>query len=186
MKGKYYILCVVLAMICFVPRGLAQRGKSEIALGYGYYSDYSLVNGAPFSASSGAPVLTYRYYINKNVTIGMGIGYENIRTWGSFLTFAPEMTFCYLDTRHDLIRVRLYGKIAYGVTIFDDLNRAPGAADRSGPWLYGFQGTPLGIRIGRQVAYFAEVGFGYEGLIHTGIALRVPNVLKQHRNVEEK
>ena len=184
MKGKFYFLCFALSMICFIPRSHAQRGKSEIALGYGYYSDYSLVNGKPFSASSGAPVLSYKYYINKNVTLGMGIGYENIRTWGSFLSFVPEMTFCYLDTRHDLIRVRLYGEIGYGVTIFDDLARVQGAADRSGPWFYAFQATPLGIRIGRQIAGFAEVGFGYKGLIHGGIEIRVPKILKQHRNAE--
>ncbi len=185
MKGKFYILCFALFMICFVPRVYAQRGKSEIAIGYGYYSIYNFANGRPYSASSGTGGLTYRYYINKNVTLGLGIGYENIRTWGSFLTFTPEMTFCYLDTRHDLIRVRLYGAVSYGVTIFDDLTITQGQADRSGPWFYGFQATPFGIRIGRQIAGFAEIGLGYKGLIHGGLAFRFPNVLKQHRLAEQ-
>ena len=185
MKGKIYILCFALFMICFIPRSHAQRGKSEISLGYGYYSIYSLVNGTPFSASSGTTALSYRYYINKNVTIGLGMGYENIRTWGSFLTFAPEMTFCYLDTRHDYIRVRLYGSLSYGVTVFDDLTIKPGAADRSGAWAYGFQATPFGIRIGRQFAFFTEVGLGYKGLFHSGFALRVPKILKQHKVVAD-
>ena len=181
MKGKISILCFALFMICFVPRSLAQRGKSEIAVGYGYYSQYSLINGSPFSASSGVPTITYRYYINKNVTLGMGIGYENIRTDASYLSFVPELTFCYLDTRDDLVRVRLYGGVAYGISILDDLSVHPGAADRSGPKLYGFQGTPFGIRIGRQVAFFTEIGFGYKGLINGGLAIRVPKILRQHR-----
>ena len=185
MKGKLYILCFALMMICSVQRTYAQAGKSEIELGYGYYSEYSLVNGKPFSASSGAPSLEYRYFINKNVTIGLGLGYENISTWGSFFTIAPEMTFCYLDTRHDRIRVRLYGAVAYGVAIFDDLTIKPGAADRSGPWLYGFQATPFGMRVGRQVAGFLEIGLGYQGLIHGGLSVRFPNVLKKHRREYE-
>ena len=168
-------------MICFIPRTHAQRGKSEIAVSYGYYSIYSLVNGSPFSASSGVPTLTYRYYINKNVTLGMSVGYENISNDASFLTFAPEMTFCYLDTRHDLVRVRLYGALSYGISVLDDLSVTPGNTDRSGPKPYAFQATPLGIRLGRQVAGFLELGIGYRGIVHGGLEVRIPNVLKQHR-----
>ena len=102
MKGKIPVLLFALLMICFAHRSFAQRGKSEIAVGYGYYSIYSFYNGAPLSASSGTGTISYKYYINKNVTMGMGVGFENIRTWGSFLSFVPEMTFCYLDTRNDL------------------------------------------------------------------------------------
>ena len=181
MKGKIPVLFFALLMIFSAHHSFAQRGKSEIAVGYGYYSIYSYYNGAPFSASSGVPVITYRYYINKNVTLGMGIGYENIRTWGSFLSFVPEMTFAYLDTRNDLIRVRLYGALGYGFSVFDDLTRTAGEADRSGLWLSGFQATPLGIRIGRQVAGFLELGVGYKGTVHGGLEVRFPKILRQHR-----
>ena len=184
MKGKIPVLFLALIMTCFASRSFAQRGKSEISVGYGYYSIYSLYNGSPFSASSGVPVITYRYYINKNVTLGMGIGYENISTWGSFLTFAPEMTFCYLDTRDDLIRVRLYGALSYGISVFDDLTRTAGEADRSGPWASGFQATPLGVRLGRQVAGFIELGVGYKGIVHGGLSVRFPRILRQHRVTE--
>ena len=115
----------------------------------------------------------------------MGIGYENISTWASFLSFVPEMTFCYLDTRNDLIRVRLYGAVSYGVSVLDDLNRKPGAADQSGLKPWGFQATPFGMRIGRQVAGFIEIGLGYKGLVHGGLAVRFPKILRQHRMAEE-
>ena len=184
MKGKIPVLFFALLMICFAHRSFAQRAKSEIAMGYGYYSIYSYVQGKPYSASSGSSVISYKYYINKNVTIGMGIGYENIRTWGSFVSFVPEMTFCYLDTRNDLIRVRLYGGLGYGVSVFNDFNRQPGMADRSGLWATGFQATPFGMRIGRQVAGFIEVGVGYKGTVHGGLEVRFPRILKQHRIAE--
>jgi hypothetical protein len=184
MKGKIPVLFFALLMIFSAHRSFAQRGKSEIAVGYGYYSIYSYVQGAPYSASSGVSNITYRYYINKNVTMGMGIGYENISTWGSFLSFVPEMTFCYLDTRNDMIRVRLYGALAYGVSVFDDLNPQAGRADRSGLKPSGFQATPLGMRIGRQVAGFIEVGVGYKGTVHGGLEVRFPRILRQHRMPE--
>ncbi len=184
MKGKVPVLFLALFMMCFASRSFAQRGKSEISLGYGYYSIYSLVNGKPFGASSGAPIINYRYYINKNVTMGIGVGYENITTWGSFVSFVPEMTFCYLDTRNDLIRVRLYGALAYGVSVLTDSRHMPGISDESGLKAWAFQATPFGMRIGRQVAGFIEVGLGYKGLVHGGLEVRFPRILKQHRLAE--
>lgn len=173
-------------MLSFIPRTHAQRGKSEVAVGYGVYSFYSFVNrgqnSAPYSSSSGTATLNYRYYLSKDVTLGLGIGYENISTWGSFLTFAPEVSVCYLDTRHDYIRVRLYGSFSYGISVLGDNNIKAGQVDESGAKPWAFQATPFGIRVGRQVAAFAEIGLGYKGLINGGLALRVPRLMAKHRH----
>jgi hypothetical protein len=175
-------------MVSFIPRSLAQRGKSEIAFGYGYYSSFSFANHgmnmAPYSTSSGTWALNYRYYLTKDVTLGLGVGVESISSWASFVTIAPEATFCYLDTRHDYIRVRLYGSVSMGITVLTDKTLGYGEADESGLKLWGFQGTPFGMRIGRQFAGFVELGYGYKGLIHGGIALRFPRILATHRRVE--
>jgi len=184
MKGKVTVLFLALFMMCFASRSFAQRAKSEISLGYGYFSLYSLANGAPLSASTGVPVLSYRYYINKNVTMGMGIGFESINTWGSFVSFVPELTFCYLDTRNDLIRVRLYGGVAYGVSILSDTRKNSGISDESGLKPWAFQATPFGMRVGRQFAGFIEIGVGYKGIVHGGIEVRFPRILRQHRSAE--
>lgn len=176
------IFCLALCMFVFISRSHAQKEKSEISLGAGYYSLYSLVNGAPFNVSSGSYVISYRYYLTKNVTLGLGVGAENISNWGSFVTIAPELTFTYLDTRQSTVRVRLYGAISYGVSIFSNNTLRTDQADNSGVWATGVQATPFGIRIGRQFAYFAEVGVGYKGLFHTGIALRFPRILARNRH----
>jgi len=168
-------------MFCFIAQSQAQREKSEISMGYGYYSIYSLVNGAPFNVSSGSFAMSYRYYLTKNVTLGLGLGAENISNWGSFVTIAPEVTVTYLDTRQSTVRVRLYGSVSYGVTIFSNNNLPTDQAQNSGVWAYGFQATPFGIRIGRQFAYFAEVGLGYKGLFHTGLSVRFPRILARNR-----
>lgn len=182
MQRKLSVICLALSMLCFLPRTFAQRGKSEFSLGYSYYSVYSFanktMNNSAFSASGGTPNFSYRYYLNRNVTLGVGLGYENISSWGSFFTIAPEMTVAYMDTRKDYIRVRLYGALSYGVSIMDDNITGIGETDESGPKFYAFQVTPIGVRVGRQVAGFFELGFGYKGIFNGGLSFRFPRKLK--------
>jgi hypothetical protein len=177
-------------MICFLPKSHAQKGKSEISVGYGFYSFYSFVNhglyeDGEYRNSSGSLCVNYRYYLTRNVTLGLGFGYENISNWGSFVTFAPEVTATYLDTRNTTdIRVRLYGSFSYGVSIFEDAKAGdPNHFDESGAKPWAFQGTPFGIRIGRQFAGFCEIGLGYKGLVHGGIELRFPRMLAHREHV---
>jgi len=183
MQRKIYLVCLAFALLSFIPGSYAQQGKSEITIGYGYYSIYTLVNGQPFNVSSGTPAITYRYYLTRNFTLGVGVGTENISNWGTFTTIAPEITGTYLDTRNTRrTRVKLYGSFAYGIAIFHNTNLPAGQQDNSGVWAYGFQATPFGIRIGRQVAGFAEVGLGYKGLINGGLSVRFPRSLA-HKHV---
>jgi hypothetical protein len=186
MQRKIYAFCLLLSMTFVIPNARAQKGKSEIAIGYGYYSVYDFVNhsmnGNLVTSSGGVPCITYRYYLNKNVTIGLGLAYEDIPTWGIFVTVAPEVTFAYLDTRSKTrTRVKLYGAASYGIALFQNKTLQPGESDNSGPWLYGFQATPIGVRVGRQFAGFFELGYGYKGIFHGGLALRFPQTLA-HRN----
>ena len=186
MQRKISIFCLALFMFCFASHSYAQRGKSELSLGYGYWGIYTLANGAPFNASSGTTALTYRYYLTKDVTLGLGVGYENISTWASFLSVCPEVTVKYLDTRDDRIRVRLYGAVSYGVSVLTDNVIGLGSADETGAKPYGFQATPIGARFGRQFAYFVELGMGYKGLVHAGASFRFPRVLAIHRHADEE
>ena len=185
MQKRIFSICMALSMFVLISDSFAQRDKSEISGGFGYYSIYSMVNrgnGYPFNASGGSWTLNYRYYLTKNVTLGLGVGAENISTWGSFVTIAPELTVAYLDTRQSTVRVRLYGSVSYGVTIFNNTTLKPDQVDNSGVWASGFQATPFGIRIGRQFAYYCEVGVGYKGLINTGVCLRFPRILARNRH----
>jgi hypothetical protein len=182
MRKRIYIFCLAVSLFSFMATSFAQRGRSEIAVGYGYWSLYSLVNGKPFNGSSGAVVVTFRHYFTPNVTLGLGVGAENIENYGSFTTFSPELTVKYLDTRNARYRVRLYGSIAYGIAFFNDNNIGLGEADATGVKAVGFHAVPFGIRLGRQVAFFTEIGVGYKGLFHSGLDFRFPRVLARNRN----
>ncbi len=184
MQRRIIVFCLALSCLFFSSRSFAQRGKSEFALGYGYWSAFSFVNVnqnyTNHSTSSGVTNFTYRYYVSRNVTLGMNVGYENISTWASFVTFAPEVTVAYMDTRKTHIRVKLYGSAAYGISILSDNAVGLGEADESGVKLWGGQISPFGIRVGKQFAGFLEVGYGYKGLFHGGLAFRFPRAFRQH------
>ena len=185
MQRKISIFCLALFMFCFVAQSHAQKGKSEFALGYGYWSIYTFANGTPFNTSSGTTTLTYRYYLSKDISLGLGLGYENVSNWASFVTVCPEITVKYLDTRDDRVRVRLYGSASYGISVLGDNVIKPGDADESGVKPYAFQLTPIGVRFGRQLGYFVELGMGYKGLLSAGASFRFPRVLPIHKHVEE-
>lgn len=179
MQRKLYIFCLAVALISFIPRTQAQRGKSEFTVGYGRFSSYQFYNRPPYSSSSGTFTLAYRYYVSSTVTIGMGFGNERINNWAGIATLSPEITVKYLDTRGSRVRVRLYGSAGYGVSFLTDLKVGPGQLDETGAKPWGLQVTPIGVRVGRQFAYFAELGFGYKGLVHGGVSWRFPKHWKQ-------
>jgi len=174
MTKKILSVIFLAATLLAAPAAMAQHGKSEITLGYGYLSAYQFANKTPFNTSSGTITLGYKYYLSNTVTLGMGIGYEHISNWASFTSFVPEVTFRYLDTKDSRIRVRLYGAVGYGFTILNDLEIGQGYADESGAKPWGFQLTPIGMRWGRKHAWFAELGTGYKGTFHGGVAIRFP------------
>ena len=188
MQRRIYIFCLALSMMSFIPYSHAQKGKSEFSVAYGYYSIYSLVDHGsdprnPYNASSGVGMINYKYYLCKKLTIGMGIGYENISTSGSYLTFTPEFTYTYFDNPHDRIRVRLYGGASLGLTVYDDFfvyhDLYSHHTDLSGPSVTG-QITPLGMRIGRKLGGFVELGLGYKGLFNFGCSYRFRTHAREH------
>ena len=182
MQRKRYIFCLALSMFSFVLSGFAQTGKSEISVSYGLWSAYTLANGMPYSASSGVGMINYKYYLSKRVNIGMTVGYENIGNDGSYLHFVPEFTYAYYDNKNDRIRVRMYSGAAVGIAVFDDLHTNNGVystyQDNSGPKITG-QATVFGMRIGRKIGGFLELGYGYKGIVTGGIGYRFSTKAKK-------
>lgn len=176
MQRKIYIFCLALTMVSLLPRTtFAQRGKSEVSVAYGLYSIYSLVNQRPYDVSSGVGMINYKYYLTNRVTIGGVIGYENLSNWGSYFTVAPEATYSYYDNKDARIRVKMYGTASVGLSVFDDFyvynDIYSHHRDESGAKLTGHV-SPFGIRIGRKLGGFLELGLGYKGLFNFGMSYR--------------
>ncbi len=172
---RLYLFCLLVALLGAAPSTYAQKGKSEVTVGYGFWSAYNLINGRPYRNSPGIGMLTYRHYVSNKVTIGMGFSYENIDNHGSYLSIVPEFTYCYMDNKDDRVRVRLYSGAAVGLSVFDDQYRYAAYythhIDESGVKFAG-QANLLGVRVGRRLAFTTELGFGYRGLVNLGLSYR--------------
>jgi hypothetical protein len=103
----------------------------------------------------------------------------NYNSGGSFrrnsFTFAPEITFNYGDFGHDL--VRLYSVVGMGYTFRNEVVKyANDNTEYVSPYArpVHFNGyiSPLGIRFGRQLSGFFEVGLGYKGVFNYGATYR--------------
>ncbi len=180
MQKKLFAFFLAITLLSTASQSHAQRTKSELTLGWGFYSIYQFVNHPPYNTSSGTWNLGYRYYVSRDVTLGLGIGIENISNWATFTSIVPEITVKYLDTKDDRVRVRLYGSAAYGLTAISDLHVGPGQVDESGLKPWGFQFNPIGMRLGRRHAFFTELGFGYRGIVHVGYAYRFNSFLPHY------
>jgi hypothetical protein len=184
MQKKIYFLCLAITIIFCATSGYAQKGKSEFTVGYGHFSSYAIANdvrnNGQYIMSTGATVFGYKYFLSRNVTIGLDVAYEDLSDWATITTVSTGISIAYLDTRNAPTRIKLYGAGYFGVSILGDYRIRSGETNESGPKPWGGQFTPFGVRIGRQFAIFAEIGYGYKGMLHGGLSLRVPRVM-HHR-----
>lgn len=161
--------------------------KHEIMPGYGIlppnrFNDHfgRNPNTGPVFAS-GTIGLTYKYYLNRYTTVGLATVFEYERYYWqrqspreslTSLTFAPEITIRYGESADH--RFRYYLSFGIGVCW------AKRVSGMLGPDRYISVDTsptihlsPFGLRFGHRLAGFAELGFGYKGLVNGGITYRL-------------
>lgn len=152
--------------------------------------------------TTGSLCLTYRYHISRVISLGITAIYEHEKgtwrthygllsyVWGSYeyyggfnrtcLTFAPEVTFNYGDVAEG--KLRLYGIVGAGFTIRQQDSWFNGSSDPGTPPLgslpdpsrthLNMQFTPFGMRFGKALGGFFEIGCGYKGIFCYGASYR--------------
>lgn len=122
---------------------------------------------------------SYKYFVSEKIAVGATVGYNsrakpfNYENWNrrnegiKVLTIAGEGSFYYLKRRN----VGLYALGGMGCFIVTSGNYN----NYSNYNNFGLtlQLTPLGIRFGRKLGGFAEIGYGYKGLVNMGISLKL-------------
>lgn len=114
--------------------------------------------------------VSYRYHINPRFLIGGDIGFQSI-TWkpnrGStkFTTIMPLAEYYYLNKP----KVKLYGNAMVGLGIGSFKDSEGEITSGAFP---SFQLNPIGVRIGRNYAGFAEVGAGVKGIFTAGFSAK--------------
>jgi len=135
---------------------------------------------------TGALFATYRFQIIKQLSVGLAVGYE--REWSELtysdyqlkkevkagdysraaVTIAPELQVLYKQ----MPMVSVYGGLGMGATLVTEkINGNIGTQTYKGDY-FAFQLTPIGVRVGRKLSGFTELGYGYKGAISMGLAYR--------------
>ena len=152
--------------------------------------------------STGAVFVTYRHYLSERFALGVTAGFDNEGGDLSYgnkqknatgidgnsgyyvlhtYSLAVELLFVYYKNN----KFMSYTSVGVGGTYFNDMctiypNTPHGypVPLPSNPYeynkaFYDMQVTPIGLRLGGKFAGFVEFGFGYKGVVHGGLSLRL-------------
>ncbi len=146
--------------------------------------------------------ITSRYYITNRFAIGLAGGSHIISgyissDWASYTgnavysftqvnsTIATEITYLYKRKKF----FQSYGSVRVGIASFheerSDFNSNYGTYSRfpvSG-YVSTYNVTFLGIRYGEELAFFAELGSGYKGMISGGLSIRFSTKKKKTADI---
>lgn len=135
---------------------------------------------------TGAIFLTYRYSFNDKVSFGITGGIDNEK--GDYVqghtkvgdykratyTTAMELKYTYSDRK--VVKIYCLGGLGYtfanqkgSYTYVSGIIEGTGN-ENSNKGHINFQLSPVGLRIGKRLAGFVELGFGYKGIFNTGIS----------------
>ncbi len=190
------ILTLSCMIILVAPALHAQSHRHEINAGVGLWSSNQIINAlsdvivtaVPIgvavknSVSYGAWHAAYRYNLTSRFSLGgvLAVDYNtsdgyfhNVKTGvfnSYYYTLAAEATFHYVQTAV----VQLYATAGAGASLYDQKYTADGSGRRESDSLlfFNFQATPIGIKIGKAVGGFAELGVGYKGIVSAGVFAR--------------
>ncbi|WP_081690208.1 outer membrane beta-barrel protein [Cellulophaga baltica] len=184
MKSLKIIFTLALINLACITNMQGQaQGTSELSLGYGSNSIYKIYKFYDVSIStalssisyseiesSGVVSLSYKYAVNNRFMLGGSVSYENLKinkieyfglldfeqTSGqnfSNFSIAIEADYRYISNP----KFQMYS--GFGIAYFTS------EAFESNT---SYQLTGLGFRVGKKVAAFAELGFGYKGSFALG------------------
>lgn len=184
--------------LLFSRGSYAQYGyKHDIQLGAGLWtSEYAALEGyinlfmililketvTPFERGNGL-YGTYRYRVSRRISAGLTTGatllntgepvFHDSGTSGDYryvsALLAAEAQFHYIDRP----QWSLYGIAGAGLGRTFAKNYGTVTSEKNKYPLVTIQVTPIGLRYGKTVGLFAELGYGYKGIVNTGISLRL-------------
>ncbi|UFH52808.1 hypothetical protein [Spirosoma sp. KNUC1025] len=168
--------------------------RTEVYAGYGLLTAQDLLTG--FSSTLAASLLPgyveridakgfgaayagFDYFVGRRVSLGIQLNYAQYdESYKLTNNTSSTLKTSYLTpmVRSKLAWVRnpgfsVYSSVAVGATFIQSKNETSGSQTDKTTGL-AFHISPLGIRVGNAVALFAEVGFGFQGLVTAGLSIR--------------
>ena len=134
--------------------------------------------------NSGMWSIGYKHHFSNRFSLGADVGLLKsskdfkftkgaesylVQRKSSFLLFMPTAQYNYLNKE----KVQLYGNVGAGVLSYSvDETKSDDTSYSEKFTSFAFQVNPIGLRVGKQFAGFAELGFGYKGIIGLGFSYR--------------
>ncbi|MDR1846694.1 MAG: hypothetical protein LBR17_01070 [Bacteroidales bacterium] len=122
------------------------------------------------------PSINYKYWFNRRVALGTSVLLdinsvlirrakgESFEERTRYIpTFAAEFSVHYLNSKW----VQLYGMVGTGVSIAI----SPDAIIKT-VVIPNFHLSPFGLRVGKDIGGFFEIGYGYKGILNFGISYK--------------
>lgn len=196
---KYKLLPLFILILGYSIANAQEKGASDLRIGYGIGTSNDMLNlltdAITYPASlgtitytnevnSGAIFLEYNYAIKNKLTLGVDLVYEGFfkdvvsfdtvigKQRDNTLTFGVKCDYNYLSKP----TVRLYSGIALAFSLmmqqFTSNDPATTGVTNANNGAFNFQVTGIGVRYGKQIAGFAELGFGYKGILSAGLSFQ--------------
>lgn len=167
----------------------AQQNPHELSLSYGFIPSRlvgaSVAKVLTFNDASlkavGPIGIKYTYNLNNRFNAGLNLSYTKITSRetndqqggdielrSSFYTFMPEFNL-YLSKRG---RVEIYSGLAAGISLLNQKSDYKYADPVEGEVCFAYQITALALRGTSVTAPFAELGYGYKGVLNVGVSRR--------------
>lgn len=171
---------------------LAQdKGRSEISASYSIlpsentfgniwlgFSDKGPHGNRDLTLRRGVFFAGYKYFLSDRIAVGASTGFNRHANESNFrytdftrfdaqtLTVAGEVTWIYLKKP----AVKLYATAGLGFfTMRASMDNYDTSTTTNGGTA---QLTPIGIRFGKKLGVFTELGYGYKGILNTGFSIK--------------
>ena len=201
-KYVLLLACLLPLTSVQAQRTSSRTAIHEIRLGYGMLTSDGILNGATQmldpvvgtdityggESHSGCFYLSYRARLLPKFRLGATFAYdkvskdyiyrlpdEGMRLFSTpgknhFLTVTADAQFSYLQSESGVLS--LYWSVSAGVSFHKQRLEGLNEYDRSRT-RFAYQVSPLGVTVGaKQLGAFAELGFGYRGVLQLGIYAR--------------
>lgn len=127
--------------------------------------------------------LGYRYRLSERVKVGADFSYLRMdksfnstvagvttkeTRRGQYLMILPTAEFAYIKTP----LFTFYGTATAGVLLGQAKERSGSRPYSHNSTAFAFQVNPVGLRVGKKIGAFAELGYGFKGIATAGISFR--------------
>jgi hypothetical protein len=89
-----------------------------------------------------------------------------------WFTVMANVRYTYFVNLIQVPNIQLYGSIAAGSSFRDAQVEKSGSTKTFNQNYFAYQITPFGIRTGQKIAFWAELGYGFKGLLNAGLSLQ--------------